>query len=157
MASFKFEYNLQSAGWAEAIVTNNDGSISMVASYLHDSLYNLANATIVLLNGADSAKVVFMDEPGEHQLILQKVEQEIAFEVRWFQDWESWDMHPADKYEVVLQGRTTLKRLAGEFFSVLEMIYETYSLKEYKELWIEHKFPIDPFNRLKNLWKTELR
>jgi len=64
-------------------------------------------------------------------------------------------MYPVDKYEVVLSGKTTLKRVTGEIFNSLKNIYETYGLKKYKEIWVEHEFPINEFNQLKLLIETE--
>ncbi len=155
MVDFKFEYNLYDAGWAEAIVWGKNESIKMTVSYLHDSLCDLADAGKSLINGSDSASVVFMDEPGEHQLLFQKQDNRIAFEVRWFDDWASWDMHPKDKYSVLLSGVTTLNQAVGELFDSLKKIHETYGLKKYKELWVEHEFPIYEYNQLKLLIKNE--
>ena len=155
MANFKFEYKLHDAGWAEAIAYAQDKSVHMTVSYLHDSLCELADAAKSLIYGADSAKVVFMDEPGEHQIIFEKKDENVTFEVRWFDDWASWKMYPADKYKVVLSGSTTLKRVTGEIFASLKNIHDTHGLKKYIELWVEHEFPINEFNQLKLLRETE--
>jgi hypothetical protein len=155
MATFSLKYLMEGAGWATAIVANKTESISMTVSYLHDSLCDLADATRSLIHGADSAKAIFMDEPGEHQLYFVKENDSISYEVRWFDDWASWDMHPIDKYTVVLRGKTTLNRVTGEIFNTLKYIYEEYSLEKYKEQWGEHDFPIYEFNQLKLLRETE--
>jgi hypothetical protein len=155
MANFKFEYKLHDAGWAEAIVWNENESVKMAVSYLHDSLCNLVDAAKSLIFGADSVSVIFMDEPGEHQLIFQSKDKSVGFEVRWFDDWASWNMYPKDKYKVVLSGTTTLNRVTGEILDALNKIHETFGLKKYKELWVEHDFPINEYNQLKLLKETE--
>ncbi|MCP4130977.1 MAG: hypothetical protein GY754_08355 [bacterium] len=155
MATFKFEYKLYDAGWAEAIVYAKNKSVNITVSYLHDSLCDLADAAKSLIYGAESVKVIFMDEPGEHQLFFERKDDKIVFEIRWFKDWASWNMYPADKYKVVLSGTTTLDRVTGEILSALKSIYETYGLDKYKELWGEHDFPINEFKQLKLLRATE--
>ena len=88
-------------------------------------------------------------------LTFENKDEDVVFEVRWFDDWASWNMYPADKYKVVLSGSTTLERVTGEIFASLKNIYDTHGLKKYKELWVEHEFPINEFNQLKLLMETE--
>jgi hypothetical protein len=150
MDKFTIKYELEDAGWAQASIDFQGDSVQMTASYLHDTLRELAEAAISIVNGAKTARVVFMDEPGEHQLLLCRLsDDKIEFEVRWFDDWESWGMLPADKYDVRLQGSTTIRRFRHEVLNVLWKIFEEYGAENYKEKWIEHEFPLNKYEELK--------
>lgn len=71
-----------------------DQRVEMTASYLHDSLRDLASAARALVGGAAEVRVLFMDEPGEHELILRRAgEDAVEVEVLWYDDWKSWKMH----------------------------------------------------------------
>ncbi len=70
---FHFSYELDGAGWATARIDHGNVSVDMTASYLHDSLRELANAVFRISRALTAEqRVVFMDEPGEHQLTLRR-------------------------------------------------------------------------------------
>jgi hypothetical protein len=139
--AFMFTYQLEGAGWAVARIQDGTKFIDATVSYLHDSLRELAEAAIALARGAEHARVVFMDEPGETQLIISRSGQELSFEARWFDDWNSWGMHPAEKFQVVLSGRTTVARFVGEVRKAIEALLEEHGIEGYKAKWIEAEFP----------------
>lgn len=152
MASFTVDYSLERAGWALAMVSNDVRHVKMTTSYLHDSLRELAMCGIALLKGANRAKVVFLDEPGEHHLIFKcEGENTIHYEIRWYDDWASWDMYPLDKYNLIMTGRSTLNRVSGEILKSLRDIFENHGLEEYKKLWVNHDFPVHEFRELEQL------
>ena len=124
-------------------IQDESQSFDITVSYLHDSLRNLAEAAKELRDGADAARVIFMDEPGEIQLILAQGKDTLHYELRWFDDWNSWGMHPDDNFKVVHQGTTTIQQFSGEVNKELKAILKQYGEDGYKERWIEHEFPID--------------
>ena len=80
-------YNLLGAGWAHATISNEKKSLVATVSYLHDALGHLAESTLYMINGGVEAHVVFMDEPGEHQLIFSMIDSfEFQYEVLWYED-----------------------------------------------------------------------
>jgi hypothetical protein len=106
---FSIEYELEDGGWAYAKISNGEKNITIRITYLRDTLKNLAQAALQLTEGAETAKVMFMDEPGEHQILFLKKENEnINYRLLWFEDWESWDMSPSDSYKLVLEGQSTI-------------------------------------------------
>lgn len=122
----------------------------MAASYLSDPLRDLAEATLRLCTGVPEATVVFMDEPGEHHLILGRDDSGgLEYEVRWFDDWTSWGMHPPDRYEVVLRGEATVRRLRHQVLNVLWDLDKTFGPELYRERWIEAEFPAEAYARLR--------
>ena len=132
-------YKLESAGWAQA--TWRDGqTVEIAISYLHDSLRDLAKSVIALEND-QPALVVFMGEPGEHQLELSMCGGQIDYKLKWFDDWASWEIVPKDQFRLVSAGTMPFKHYKKQISSILRDIHDNIGVAKYKELWIEHEFP----------------
>ena len=68
----QLNYILEDAGWAILEISKGEELLKLNISYLHDSLKNLAESAIEL-ETKNEKTVIFMDEPGEHWLILKKI------------------------------------------------------------------------------------
>ena len=146
---FELDYIVEKAGWAVAKASYEGVDIEMSVSYLHDSLKELAETTLQMVNGGNSAKVVFMDEPGEHQIIFKKQNaEEIQFTIRWYDGYESEGTYPSEKYKTILEGTCTLSRLKHQVTNILWNILESLGEDRYLELWGEHEFPKDLYKKL---------
>src|SRR5688572_30658151 len=92
-APLRLHYDLHNAGWATVTVECGDEKVEMTASYLHDSLRDLAAGARVLVRKGTEAAVVFMDEPGEHQMVVRRIsDKEVDLEIWWYDDWRSWNI-----------------------------------------------------------------
>ncbi len=150
--AIEFQYNLGEAGWAHATISERNNSVTMTVSYLHDSLGELANAMNLLLKGGKESQTIFMDEPGEHlMLLINPKDDELRIEVRWFKDWASWDMYSKKDYEVVFKRTTSLYEFANKVCDNLESIYINEGTDGYKKKWVEHEFPLNSYLKLKKL------
>lgn len=148
---FTLQYELHGAGWATVSVAQVH-SVEMTVSYLHDSLRQLAESAIALERAAKQSKVIFMNEPGEHQLCLTRSGvDELDYQIRWYDDWESWGLYPTDQYKVVLSGQVSFTRYREQVVRVLHNIYDSIGVDRYKELWVEHDFPMNEYRTLNNL------
>lgn len=150
MKKLSIEYVVEKAGWAQARITNGDSEAIITVSYLHDSLLELAQLALSLKKGAPEAKVLFMDEPGEHQFIVSTDGAEAKYEVRWYSDWESWGFRNKNEFHLVLEGATSVQRIVQQVAQVLWRIKEDLGAEKYKELWVEHEFPEQEFRELAN-------
>ena len=104
----EIEYEIVGSGWANGQIGNGKEQIKFAVSYLNNSLKELAESAIEIQE-KDFKKVVFMEEPGEHVLILnRKNESEIDYELRWYEDYWSWNLIDEHKYKSVLKGETTV-------------------------------------------------
>ena len=93
--------------------------------------------------------VLFMSEPGECQLRLTPDEYgDVQVELRWYDDWQSWGMHPEEKYTLLLQTTSTALGFALTVKAVLDEIWLTHGPAQYKTKWLEHEFP---YNQYRNL------
>lgn len=146
----RIDYVLDGYGWATATVGLGGDAVAMTASYLHDSLGQLANATLELAAGGEEAAVVFMAEPGEHHLILRRAGDAVAVEVLWFEDWASWDMFPPDRYKLVLAGACPLAVFREQVVAALDRVLAEFGVAGYRAKWGEHDFPVATLERLKH-------
>ena len=142
-------YILENAGWAIIEINNGEKIIKINISYLNDSLQNLAESAIEIRNKSEKT-VVFMDEPGEHWLILKKKENnELHYELRYYEDWASWNLISEDNYKIKIKGVTTITNYINEVRNNLVNIYEKHGIENYKLKWIEYEFPIEEYNKLR--------
>lgn len=70
-SSFRLKYTVLNGGWSVLKIGDMEKTVILNVSFFHDSLKELALSAIVL-RSKDETSVVFMDEPGEHKLILKK-------------------------------------------------------------------------------------
>lgn len=143
------DYKLEDAGWAVANIGNGDLVQTMTVSYLHDTLKQLGESAI-FIKEAKAKRVIFMDEPGEHHLLISNVTgNEIAYELRWYDDWTDWNAIEDENYELVLTGKTTIVNYVNEVRNVLKSIWDEFGLETYKKKWVNHEFPQKELEKLK--------
>lgn len=141
---FKFEFTLDRAGWAEARIITDSGTWSNAVSYAIDSPRELAEAVLSLLNRAKSAKVAFINEPGEHQLRLERRKGE---QLRAVVTWHD-DVFSKSTGEIVLEAETNMAQIHREVLRMLAALLRDMEANEYKRRW-GHPFPHDAFEKLK--------
>jgi hypothetical protein len=72
----------------------------MTVSYLHGSFRDLASAAGALVKKAREVTVVFMDEPGEHQMLLHRInDKELDLEIVLYEDWQRWKMRDRSHFQ----------------------------------------------------------
>lgn len=144
-----FIYTLDGAGWATATLRVGDQTVSMTVSYLRDSLREFANAVLHLRNGESKETVVFMDEPGEHHLLLQRIGENVNIEIIWFDDWASWKLKPDTEPKSMFAATVPLTDFLLAATNALAILLNTFGLEGYKKKWIEHEFPLAEYQKLR--------
>ncbi|MFT4175478.1 MAG: hypothetical protein QM627_02370 [Luteolibacter sp.] len=147
--TFSLTYDLEGVGWATVQIQDGKNKVDVTVSYLHDTLRELGEAALALRNGADSVRVVFMDEPGEVHFLGKRRGDSIDYELRWFHDWNSWGMHPDDQFKTFQIGSLTIVKFCEEVQKEFAALLAEYGVEGYKEKWREHEFPTDLFRELK--------
>ena len=142
-------YILKNDGWAVLEIDNGEEFLQLNISYLNDSLQSLAQSAIDLKRKSEKT-VIFIDEPGEHWLVLKKNDLNIInFELRFYQNYASWNLINKENYTVILKGETTLPKYINEVRKNLIQIFNEFGIKKYKEMWGKHEFPIKEYDTLK--------
>lgn len=145
----QIEYKIEEAGWAVGKIGNGEKENEFAVSYLNDSLKELAESAIEIRE-KDFKSVVFMDEPGEHVLILNRKDGNlIDYELRWYKDWWSWNLVEENNFEFLFKGQTTVPKYVNQVRNVLNRIMTELGPEEYRKKWIEHDFPIVEYEKLK--------
>ena len=151
MTQFVLTYELHEHGWATATLCNSDVSVEMTVSYLHDTLRELAIAAYHVSRGATDRTVVFMDEPGEHQLKITRLDDgDCSYVVDWYDDWQSWGMRSVGNGypKRIANGIVSPRRFTQQVHSLLWNLFNNYGLDGYKSRWREHNFPEAEMRRL---------
>lgn len=128
---------------------NGEKENKFAVSYLNDSLKELAESAIEIRE-KDFKSVVFMDEPGEHVLILNRKDGNlIDYELRWYKDWWSWNLVEENNFEFLFKGQTTVTKYVNQVRNVLNGIMTELGPERYRKKWIEHDFPVAEYEKLK--------
>lgn len=143
------KYDLHDAGWASATFTDSSGeSTLMDVSYLHDTLGNLADAALKLARGSKKEVVVFMAEPGEHQLLLTQSNCSLKYTLTWHSDWTSLNITGATPPKVEAAGQVDLLDFTRNIYDICHCIFTQFGEAGYKMKWLEHDFPMIQYNEL---------
>lgn len=143
------EYKIVGTGWAVGKIGNGEKLTEFNVSYLCDSLKELAESAIEI-HEKNFKTVVFMDEPGEHVLILNRRDKFlIEYELRWYNDWWTWNLIDENNFDLIFKGQTTVAKYVNQVRNVLNAIITELGLNEYRNKWIKHDFPIVEFEQLK--------
>ena len=144
----EINYSLKDSGWAILELNNGHKVVKFDISYLYDSLKKLAESAIELKDKNEKS-VIFMDEPGEHWLVLKKQGKKIEYELRWYKEWANWNLINEEKFEIKLTGSSTLTQYINEVRRNLISIYYNFGIEQYKKKWVQHDFPLSEYKKLK--------
>ena len=153
-----FNYYLTGTGWAEAFFSSDSQNIRFDISYLSDPLSELFQGLSRLLNNqSDSEIVVFAEEPGEHALVISKQgNNAIKVDIFWSDTWEEISKAyktPSTK-QLLYSDTDTLQNFISVICVGTDDFLERQTLSEYKEKWHQFEFPIENYNKLKQMIGT---
>ena len=147
VSKLRINYTLTGRGWALVEIRDNDAMVEAPASYLYDSLGNLAELAWNIKSGSVSGQASFFDEPGEIQFVLEADGERLRYEVREFADYASWRMG-SGKFSVLMSGTTTAERCVHQITELLWKIHEEHGVAGYQATWVKHEFPTEHYRKL---------
>jgi hypothetical protein len=109
----RFNYEVEDAGWANAEIVCGDAHIELTASYLHDSLCEVASSVLALLSGATEATAEFWDEGAVYHVIFRRVNEEHVDNV---------DIDVVSEGQKQFTCRTRLAHLRRQVLSALQQV-----------------------------------
>lgn len=157
-----FSYKLSGYGWATVMVDCGNGPKSFHSSYTFPpALECLASAAVALKRGEDNASAIFVDEPGEMDLVFNRRERDpdgndLQYDVRWYKDGIIYGCQRKDDFESIHIGRTTVESFIQSVMRDLEEILEEYGREKYEEEW-SAEFPIDDLHELQGRTDSRTR
>lgn len=144
------DYALLESGWAQCSILYENQTVDVAASYLNDSLGELAFAAHHLACGGEISAVVFMNEPGEHHLVFTRISDlECRFTLTWFDDDVSHARRPLPSSKLLMSGTVLIRSLANQVYNLLVRLLEQYGTTGYKSRWMKHDFPLGDFSMLR--------
>ncbi|PKA81993.1 hypothetical protein ATE92_0116 [Ulvibacter sp. MAR_2010_11] len=142
------DYELFGAGWANVTIGNGNSQFTLSYSYLHDSLKELAKSAVQIKH-SQSSTIVFVLEPEECQLILNKLEtNKLRFELRKYPEWSEYNSTRTN-FELLMSGTCTVNNYINEVRNILIGILEKMSPSDYKKKWKLSDFPISEYELLR--------
>jgi hypothetical protein len=128
-----------------------DGAhVTVTASYLSDSLDDLASAIAASLRGHPHATASFEEELGEFRWIFEPL-PEGKVRIRILEFPELWGDRPDEEGKQIFQAECRLRTLAGAMVSALQRLEEKYGVAGYRAKWINHDFPMGRLIELQEL------
>jgi hypothetical protein len=116
----EFWCRLAGRGWIEAGITDGVSQLSMVPSYLSDGPADLADAVIILLQGAQHATCSWQDEPGQYRWLLERQGDELEIKILRFE--ETFSRKLDEQGERLFSTRCTLARFAVQVHGQLQRL-----------------------------------
>lgn len=142
------DYNVEDHGWACIHISNGSLIEDIYASYLYDSLKDLADSALEI-EAKKHKTVYFVMEPGECQLVLTMInDKEIEYHLDLYKEWSSnnTQREPATR---ILKGKCSLVNYKNEIRRNLIKIMTDLGPELYKEKWQLRDFPIEQYELLK--------
>lgn len=144
------KYELTGKGWADGNIEVNSTVVNFTTSYLSDPLLDLLHSLISLIPECvpyPLKKTTFewYDEPGRYTWKLERINNEqLSIEISNYEDTSSKSKINQHLYEVC-----NINDFSKTVVKELENILKMHGIKGYKELWVNHEFPIKEFRILK--------
>jgi hypothetical protein len=149
-----FNYYVEGSGWADVWFVSDTQKVRFDVSYLSDPLTELCASLLDLINGnAQRAEICFLDEPGSHKLILERLDGGCLKTLILRSDY--WQQNDADSSQdvpadIVYCEDDTIQNFSIVVCEGIQSLMERQTLEEYKKKWVIYEFPKNLFEELKS-------
>jgi hypothetical protein len=132
-------------------LSDGTNSATIPASYLCDALRDLVDAIRSLFT-TDIAECVWQEEPGEVKWLFSRSGESVQLRV---ERWNEVRTHPdRNGWQLVLDrlmfsGEAKILDIANQVDQELQRLLDKWGLDGYLREWIEHPFPIESHQRLR--------
>jgi hypothetical protein len=149
--SLSISFKLTGRGWADCNILIDNQLTVLTASYLDNALGNLAEATLRIAQGEELAYAVFAEEPGEYLWKLREInESDLSVEILWLDDWKP-NEYSDQKGNLVLQFECLKIQFIRRIIICLSDTLNEYGLEGYKNEWVSNEFPLEVYNKLREI------
>jgi hypothetical protein len=141
MADVEFEYRLVGTGWSEARVAVGARWVGLTASYLEDALGDLLMAVRLLVEGDQSARASWAEEPGEYRWMLDRSSDVVRVRILALAD--IYRDLPDDAGEVVFDESCDFRAFVAAIAGGARKVLEEHGEDGYRAKWLDHDFPTE--------------
>lgn len=143
MAQLKVKLDCTEHGWAGVHLSSDGQEYSFLPSHVpYDSLGDLIEALLKLLDGYEEVRVRWNDEPVEHEFLFKVKDGKLNFEV-----YEVVDSRTERNFVKRFSHVDTVPNVVRIFWRALRLMQSKQSVKEYEEQWRE-PFPAGKMEEL---------
>jgi hypothetical protein len=145
----EIDYRIVGVGWASVTVSHLGHTVEFKASYLTDVMGELVAGAILALPCEDEVRFSWELEPGELRWILTPIDGQLRVQVLAFRDFldHADDEDGRDAFRCELPSRGFAQAVAV----AAEQVLRELGFDGYRERWVEHDFPIDSLDELRDL------
>jgi hypothetical protein len=144
----EFSYRIAFIGEVEARLADECDTATVTASWVtEDTLGDLLEALVALLEGAAETRCSWEEEPGEYRWIFTRTNGQVELRVLGFADLD--DHEPDERGELVFATRQDLQVLAAAIVDGITAMLAEYGEDGYQE-WMD-PFPTQMLARLREL------
>ncbi len=149
--NLSISFKLTGPGWADCNISIDNQLTVLTASYLENALGNLADATLRIAQGENSAYAIFAEEPGEYRWKFTKInDKEISVEILKFDEWRGLQQSDGEG-RTIFKFECPLLVFVRRMIICLSEVLSEYGLEGYAEKWMMHEFPLEVYNELRNI------
>lgn len=131
----RFDYQLQSHGWAVAVVGDEHAEVSVPASYLCDALRDFVDAVQSLFT-SEGAECIWEEEPGQFCWKFRRAGVRCAVEV-----------FLNNEQQAIFSGDDDLLHFSSQVENVLQKLLDEWGEESYLKKW-GHPFPQEAHRKL---------
>ena len=144
-ARLQLKFRLRRSGWAKLTLVAGRRRLAIDVSWLQDSMNDLLQVVIGLLQDWNAGRVIFIYEPGSYECLLTRQEEELVVEVFDRPDtmWGSREHDPRSPR--VFTARTDPRALACELVRELDRVYRQHGFTGYRHRWMKTDFPVSRY------------
>ena len=146
MADVEFEYRLVGTGWSEARLAVGARWVGLTASYLEDALGDLLMAVRLLVEGDQSARASWAEEPGEYRWMLELSSDILRVRILVLAD--IYDDLPDDAGKVVFDESCDFRAFVAAIARGARKVLEEHGEDGYRAKWVDHEFPTEHLGAL---------
>jgi hypothetical protein len=143
-------YKLTGSGWSECTVAIKEQRVTITASYLSDAWGDLLAAVVRIVEGETEAMASFTEEPGEYRWRLIRMGSDRLL-VRIIEFPDFWGDKPDEEGKLIFDAECRLRTFAGAVLSASQRLLEEHGIEGYLGKWVEHPFPLERQERLRQL------
>lgn len=149
-------YKLVGSGWAECDIFVDGKTVTITASYLGDAFGEITRATLEIAKGAKLQYAIFPEEPGEFRWkLVRKRGKDLEVEILWFEEWNFFRKED-EKGKRILEFECSIEQFVRRIVICLSEVLNNYGVEGYKEMWVEHGFPMKDYEELRKVL-TEIK
>jgi hypothetical protein len=152
----KFEYNLGSSGWAEAVIEDKGREVKLFVSFLNDALGELTDVALSLIQDTENEMtqevLIWQGEPWQYRWQFDKVDDLLKISIFYISD--TLESDAMDDEEMVFSTTCHLRDFVRILTKDMTRLLQEHGFVGYQQNWMSKDFPISNYLKFTQYLKT---